>query len=91
MTTHAGVAGNSGQERGEDHADTDTSTTETDGSGTHTQVLGDLDHSGSDLGGEGAASLLGHHVAGGGREDGGGLLTLDGIEGSVTGDSWTDV
>lgn len=49
LSTHAWVAGNSHQESGEDHTDTNTSTTETDGSGTHSEVLRDLNHSGSDF------------------------------------------
>src|SRR5689334_10590069 len=41
LSTHAWVAGNSHQEGGEDHTDTDTSTTETNGGGTHSEVLRD--------------------------------------------------
>jgi hypothetical protein len=80
LATHAGVAGDGHQEGGEDHADTDTSTTETDGSRAHTNVLGDLDHGGGDLRRVGAAA---HDVAGGGIEDGGSLLALHGLEGSA--------
>lgn len=78
LAPHAGVTGHGHQESSEHHADTDTGTTETDGSGTHAQVLGDLHHGGGDLGGEATAS---GHVAAGVREDLRGLLTLDGAEG----------
>jgi len=81
LSTHAGVASDGGQERGEDHTDTDTSTSQSDGGGTHTQVLGDLDHGVGDLRGVWADSLAAHDAAGGGIEDAGGLLTLDGLEG----------
>lgn len=77
LATHAGVAGDGHQEGGEDHADTDTSTTETDGSRAHTQILGDLDHGGGDLRRVGTAA---HDVAGGGIEDRRSLLALDGLE-----------
>lgn len=80
LATHAGVAGDGHQQGGEDHADTDTSTAETDGGRAHTNVLGDLDHGGGDLRGVGAAA---HGVAGGGIDDGGGLLALDGLEGGA--------
>jgi hypothetical protein len=80
LATHAWVAGNGHEESSEDHTDTDTGTTETDGGGTHTNVLGDLDHGGGDLRGETAGLAGGHHVAGGMLEDGGGLLTLEGLE-----------
>lgn len=78
LSTHAGVTGNSHEESSEDHADTDSGTAETDGCGSHADVLGDLDHGGGDLGGE---ATLGAHVAGGVGEDLGGLLALDGAEG----------
>jgi len=80
LSTHGWVAGNGGEERGENHTDTDTSTTETDGSGTHTDVLGDLDHGGGDLRGVWADSLAADDVAGGSVKDGGGLLALHGLE-----------
>ena len=51
LATHGWVAGNGHDESSEHHADTDTCTTETDGRGSHTHVLGDLDHGGGDLGG----------------------------------------
>lgn len=88
LAAHGWVAGDGHEEGGEDHTDTDTGTTETDGSGTHTQVLGDLDHGGGDLAVETAGlDAAGHHVAGGVLEDGGGLLTLEGVEGSGAGDT----
>lgn len=82
LATHARVAGDGHQQRGEDHADTDTSTTETDGGRAHTDVLGDLNHGGGDLRRVGTAA---HDVAGGGIEDGGSLLALHGLEGSAAG------
>jgi hypothetical protein len=94
LATHGWVAGNSHEESSEDHTDTDTGTTETDGSGSHTQVLGDLDHGVGDFRGEGTA---GCHVAAGVGEDLGGLLTLQGAEGggglaglgaNAGGDAW---
>lgn len=86
LSTHAGVAGNGNQQRGEDHADTDTGTAESDGSRAHTNVLGDLHHGVGDLRGVGAAT---HDIAGGGIEDGGDLLALDGLEGGVGADADT--
>lgn len=80
LGTHAGVASHGEQEGGEHESDTDTSTTETDGSRSHTNVLGDLDHGVGDLRRVGTAA---HGVAGGGIEDGGCLLTLHGLEGIV--------
>lgn len=91
MSTHAWVAGNSHQKSGEDHADTDTGTTEANGCRAHTEVLGDLDHGGSDFRGEGTCGLTAHDVAGGMVEDGGGLLTLEGLEcvgSEVVGDTY---
>jgi hypothetical protein len=91
LTTHAWVAGNGHEESSENHTDTDTGTTETDGSGSHTQVLRDLNHSGSDLRGEATSGLTAHDVAGSGIEEGGGLLTLEGLESivaDVVRDTW---
>lgn len=85
MTTHAGVTGNGSEESSEDHTDTDTGTTETDGSGTHTKVLGDLNHGSGDFGVEVTGRVLGHQLTGGGGEDLGSLLTLDGLESGGTG------
>lgn len=90
LSTHAWVASDSGQEGSEDHSDTDTGTTETDGSGPHTQVLGDLDHGSGDLGVERAGGLAAHSVTGCGSEDLRSLLTLDGLERSVGADAWVD-
>jgi hypothetical protein len=86
LATHAGVAGNGHQQGGEDHADTDTSTAETDGGRAHTDVLRDLDHGGGDLRGVEAAA---HGVTGGGIEDGGSLLALHGLEGGIAADADT--
>lgn len=80
LATESRVAGNTVQESGEDETDTDTSTGKTDGGGTHTQVLGDLNHGVGNLGGVGTAGL--ESLAGGGVQDLGGLLALDGLEGS---------
>jgi len=87
LSTHAWVAGDGCQESGEDHTDTDTGTTETDGSGTHTQVLGDLDHSSGDLRVERAGGLAAHGVTGGGSEDLRSLLTLHCLERSAGADA----
>lgn len=57
---------------------TDTSTTETDGSGSHTQVLGDLDEGVGHLRGVGTLGLGGDLGAGGVHEGGG---ALHGVEG----------
>lgn len=78
LATEGGVAGDTVEEGGEDQTDTNTGTSQTDGGGTHTQVLGDLDHGLGDLGRVGA--LL-EGLAGGGVQDLGSLLTLDGLEG----------
>lgn len=77
LSTEGRVAGNRGQEGREDETDTDTGTSQTDGGGTHTQVLGDLDHGLSDL--RGVGTLL-ESLAGGGVDDLGSLLALDGLE-----------
>jgi hypothetical protein len=58
--------------------DTDTGTTETDGSGTHTQVLGDLDEGVGHLRGVGTLGLGGDLGAGGVHKRGG---ALHGVEG----------
>jgi hypothetical protein len=80
LATEGRVAGNAVEEGGEDETDTDTGTSQTDGSGTHTQVLGDLDHGLGDLRRVGTA-LDAEGLAGGGVDDGGHLLALDGLEG----------
>jgi hypothetical protein len=82
LATESRVAGDGVEEGGEDETDTDTSTGQTDGGGTHTQVLGDLDHGLGDLRRVGAAGL--ESLAGGGVDDLAGLLALDGLE-SVAG------
>lgn len=79
LATEGRVAGNTVEEGSEDETDTDTGTSQTDGGGTHTQVLGDLDHSLSDLRRVGTLLDL-ESVAGGGLEEGGGLLALEGLE-----------
>lgn len=82
LATESGVAGNTVKESSEDETDTDTSTSQTDGGGTHTQVLGDLDHGLGDLRGVSSAGSLLENLAGSGAQDLGGLLSLDGLEGS---------
>lgn len=78
LATESGVAGNTVDEGSEDETDTDTSTSKTNGGRAHTNVLGDLNHGLGDLGGVGAALDL-EGVAGGGLEEGGGLLALHGL------------
>jgi hypothetical protein len=86
LATEGRVAGDTVQESGEDETDTDTSTGQTDGSGTHTNVLGDLNHGLGNLGGVGTLLDL-EGVAGGGLQEVGLLLALEGLEGrSGTGD-----
>lgn len=80
LSTEGRVAGNTVQESGEDETDTDTGTSQTNGGGTHTNVLGDLDHGLGDLRRVGAA-LDSEGLAGGGIDDGGHLLALNGLEG----------
>jgi hypothetical protein len=80
LATERGVAGDGVDEGGEDETDTDTGTGKTDGSGTHTDVLGDLNKGVGHLRGVGALGLLGD---GGGLGD---LGALDGVEGGVLGD-----
>jgi hypothetical protein len=77
LATEGRVAGNAGQESREDETDTDTGTSKTDGGGTHTQVLRDFNHSLGDLRGVGTAL---ESLAGGGIDDLGSLLALDGLE-----------
>ena len=88
LATESRVAGNTVEEGGEDETDTDTSTGQTNGGRTHTQVLGDLNHGLSDLGRVSTTSLEG--LAGGGVDDLRGLLALDCLEGIVytTETSW---
>lgn len=78
LASESGVAGNTVEEGGEDETDTNTGTSQTNGGGTHTQVLGDLNHGLGDLGGVGTALDL-EGVAGGGLEEG---LALHGLEGA---------
>jgi hypothetical protein len=86
LATEGRVAGNTVQESGEDETDTDTGTGKTNGSGTHTNVLGDLNHGLGNLGGVGTLLDL-EGVAGGGLQEVGLLLALEGLEGrSGTGD-----
>jgi hypothetical protein len=80
LATESRVAGNTVKESGEDKTDTDTGTSQTDGSGTHTQVLGDLDHGLSNLRGVGSAGSLLESILGGAVQDLGGLLALSGAE-----------
>jgi hypothetical protein len=83
LATERGVAGDSVDEGGEDETDTDTGTGKTDGSGTHTDVLGDLNKGVGHLRGVGTLGLLGD---GGGLGD---LGALDGVEGGVLGDRYS--
>lgn len=85
LATERGVAGDSVDEGGEDETDTDTGTGKTDGSGTHTNVLGDLNKGVGHLRGVGTLGLLGN---GGGLGD---LGALDGVEGGVLGDRYSIV
>lgn len=59
LATERGVAGDSVDEGSEDETDTDTGTGKTDGSGTHTDVLGDLNKGVGHLRGVGTLGLLG--------------------------------
>lgn len=79
LATEGRVAGNTVEEGGENETDTDTGTSQTDGSRAHTEVLGDLNHSLSDLRRVGATLDL-EGIAGGGLEERSGLLTLEGLE-----------
>lgn len=85
LTTQGRVAGNTQEESSEDETDTDTGTTETNGGRTHTDVLGDGDHSLGDLRGVLAARLVvGEDLTSVGLEESGRLLTLHGLEGLRT-------
>jgi hypothetical protein len=79
LATESRVAGNTVQESSENETDTDTGTSQTDGSRAHTQVLGDLNHGLGDLRRVGTALDL-EGISGGGLEEGGGLLALEGLE-----------
>lgn len=79
LATESRVAGNTVEEGSEDETNTDTSTSQTNGGGTHTDVLGNLNESLSDLGRVGTA-LDG--VAGSGVEDGGSLLAAESLHGA---------
>jgi hypothetical protein len=76
LTTHGWVTGNGHDESSEHHADTDTSTAETDGRRSHTHVLGDLHHGGGDFGRIGACLAALSCL-----EDLGDLCALGGLEG----------
>lgn len=82
LATESGVAGDTVEEGSEDETDTDTGAGQTDGGGTHAEVLGSLNHGLGDLRRVGAAGLEAESLAGGGIEDGGRLLALEGLEGS---------
>lgn len=77
LATEGGVAGNTVQESSEDETDTNTGTSQTDGGGTHTQVLGNLNEGVGHLGAVGAGLLL-EGGAGGGVDDARALHGLDG-------------
>jgi len=78
LGTHGWVAGNGLQESSEDETDTYTCTRKTNSGTTHTEILGDLDESVGHF--RGVCSAGSH---GGLGEDGGRLLTLEGLEGRV--------
>lgn len=67
LATESRVAGNTVQESGEDETDTDTGTSQTNDGRAHTQVLGGLNHSLSNLVRVGTALDL-EGVSGGGLE-----------------------
>lgn len=79
LTAEGRVTCNTVQESGENETDTNTSTSQTNGGRAHTQVLGDLNHGLGDLRGVGTALDL-ESISGGGLEEGGGLLALEGLE-----------
>lgn len=81
LATESGVAGNTVDEGSENDTDTNTSTGQTDGRRTHTQVLGDLNHGLGDLGRVGAALSLEGVAAS--SLDG---LALHGLHGAASGD-----
>lgn len=69
LATESRVAGNSVKKGGEDETDTNTGTSQTDGSVAHTNVPGDLNHGLGDLGGVGTLGLgVLEHAAGIGLE-----------------------
>lgn len=78
LATESRVAGDGQEERTENNTDTNTGTTETDGSRAHTNVLGDLDHGVGDLR---RVLAAGSEALASGGLDHGGLLALDGLEG----------
>lgn len=80
LATEGGVAGDAVDEGSEDETDTDTGTSQTDGGRAHTQVPGDLNHGLGDLGRVGTAALDVECLAGGGIDDRGHLLALEGLE-----------
>ena len=81
LTTQRGVAGNSEEKGTEDNTDTNTSTTETNGGVTHTQVLGDLNDGVGNVGRVVTATILDSEgLASVGLEESGSLLTLHGLE-----------
>lgn len=83
LATEGRVAGNTVQEGSENETDTDTGTSQTDGGGTHTQVLGDLDQGVGHLRRVGTAGGLLESLLGGGVQDlglstqGGGVAWLE--------------
>jgi hypothetical protein len=78
LSTEGRVAGSGVQKGGEHKTNTNTGTSQTDGSVTHTNVLGDLDHGLGNLGAVCPATLEG--ISGGAVDDLGDLLTLNGLE-----------
>lgn len=73
------VAGDGGQEGGEDETNADTGTAETDGGRAHTEVLGDLDEGVGHLGGVGTLGVGADGGDAGGVEESRGAL--HGVEG----------
>lgn len=78
LATEGRVAGNAVEEGSENQTDTDTGTSQTNSGRTHTDVLGDLDHSLSDLRRVGTALGLESLAADGGGHHGGSRLALEG-------------
>ena len=81
LATEGWVAGDTEEEGTEDQANANSRSAETDGSVTHTEVLGDLDHGVGHLG----AVWAGLEAGLGSLADHGGLLTLHGLEWGLCG------
>jgi hypothetical protein len=84
LASKRGVAGNTADERGEDKTDTNTGTSQANGSRAHTKVPRHLNHGLGDLRRVGAAGIeVGEGLASGGVDGRGSLLALDSLEGAV--------